>query len=890
MTEQPTFGRWLKLRRSGMGLTQVQLGEQVGYAGETIRKVEADELRPSRQMAERLASVLDIAQDDRAAFIRFARDEGFENLVSLPEKKVNIPPAPSTLRAHVAPESDRLPHLSPPIPREPLIGRDWEITVVQNLLLRPNVGLVTLTGPGGVGKTRLALQIAANLYTHSRPGEGPLFPDGVYFVPLASLEDADLVLPAIAQMLEVSEAGRQPLLSLVQKHLQDKRLLIVLDNFEQIVNAGTMLSSLLQATPGLKLLVTSRTVLRLRQEHHFAVPPLALPDALAQTTQNPSASDLSQLMQSAAIRLFSDRAQAAQADFAVTSENIAAISAICQQLDGLPLAIELAAARIRLLPPSAMLARLGNQLKFLTGGAQDLPKRQQTMRTTLAWSYDLLTEVEKVLFRRIALFVGGCTLEAVETICNADGRLAEDTLEYLAALIDKSLLQQQINPSGAARFVSLRVIREYALEELRQHGEVEAIQQHYAAYFLQLAETAEIELNGNKQKEWLEQLSLEHDNLRAVLEWSITDGDAEMGLRLAAALWRFWQISGYYHEAYRWLAALLGRTNKRTTVRAKALHAAGHCIGIEGNYEMAQRYLEESLAIGRELNDPFCIALALHGLGNRALDQGDYETACVRFEESLHIRRATGDRAGMAASLNNLGIAAYEQGNYTASRQLHEESLALKRELGDQQGIASSLNNLGNLATNRGDFKTAHQLHEESLLLKRALGDQQGIATSLNNLGVVARNERDYHTAQLRLDESRTLHRAIGNKRGEALALYNLGDTARQAGDNSLSLRYYKESLRIRKDVGDKQGIAECFAGLADVLQVYQQSEQSVQLLAAASAILESIAGALEQAERANFEQAVTAMRTTLGEDRFTELWNAGCGLTIEQASALALA
>jgi predicted ATPase/transcriptional regulator with XRE-family HTH domain len=887
--DHPTFGRWLKLRRRSLGLTQAQLGQKIGYAGETIRKVEADEQRPSRQMAENLATVLEIAKEERIAFIRFARDEAIGDEVVLPVQGRSFSPPLPAQPTHASSLDLPSTKRSLPVPRDPLIGREWEVTVVQNLLLRPSVGLVTLIGPGGVGKTRLALQVAANLRDHTIPEAEPYFMAGVYFVPLAALDDPALVLPAIAQTLEVREAEGQSLLSSVQTHLHEKQLLLVLDNFEQVVSAGLLLSELLQAAPRLKLLVTSRSVLRLRGEHQFAVPPLTLPDNLHAAPPS-SAPDLDRWMQFPAMRFFVERAQAAQADFAVTSQNLATISAICQQLDGLPLAIELAAAKVRLLPPQAMLTRLGSQLKLLTGGAHDLPARQQTMRATLAWSYELLSEAERCLFRRLAPFVGGCTLDAAERVCNVDGVLVMDTLDCLSSLIDKSLLQQKVDARGEPRFVLLRVVREYALERLIESGEAAAIRQQLASFFLTFVATAEQALTGNEQQVWLERLGVEYDNLRTVLEWSTTEGNEEIGLRIAGALWRFWQIRGYYHEAHRWLAGLLSKSADWTPARAKALDAAGFFVAKQGDYGSARLCHEESLAIGRQFSDQHAIARALHSLGNIAFDQGDYSAAYALFEESLLIRRTLADKPGMAASLNSLGIIAYEQGDYPRAGELYGESLLLKRELGDQQGIAASLNNLGNVAMSQGDHDAARRLHQESLALKRGVGDQQGIATSLNNLARIAIEQCDYPTARALFTESLALHDAIGNKRGAALALNNLGEVARREGNYQASCGLYKECLVIRQGLGDKQGIAECVAGLAEVARAQQQMAQAAQLLSATAALLAAIGGCLEPVERAIYDGSVLAVQSALGEENFASAWSAGRAMTLEQVIAFALA
>src|SRR6266566_5131809 len=557
----------------------------------------------------------------------------------------------------------RLPNL--PAQLSPLIGREHEIQALCTLLRRAEVRLVTLTGIGGVGKTRLGLEVATHLL-----GD---FPDGVCFVPLAPISDPDLVIATIAQTLGIQEAGEQPLLDLLQAHLRDKRLLLLLDNFEQVLAAAPGLADLLSGCPQLKILVTSRAVLHLHGEHEFSVPPLALPDLI----HLPEREALSQY---AAVALFLQCAQAARPNFQLTPANTRVIAEICVRLDGLPLAIELAAARIKLLPPRALLTRLEYRLQVLTSGARDAPKRQQTLRNTLAWSYDLLDAREQWLFRRLSVFAGGYTLEAVEGLSTALGEKPADVLDGVASLMDKSLLRQVEQEGEEPRLLMLATIREYALEALTASGEMESTRQAHAAYYLALAEQAELELGGPQQGAWLDRLEREHDNLRAALSWSLEQaGDEEAGqrqeiaLRFGGALWKFWWTHGHWSE---------GRTFLE---RAVALS-------------------EESLALFRELEDQRGIALSLSTLGNVAWVKGDTAGADSLLKEAVALFREVDDKEFAAYSLFSLALLASSQGEYARARALYEEGLALFREIEHKKGIAHTLSHLAQaLFDSQGD-------------------------------------------------------------------------------------------------------------------------------------------------------------------------------------------
>jgi predicted ATPase/class 3 adenylate cyclase len=609
-----------------------------------------------------------------------------------------------------------------PVQSTPFIGREQEMATVQHLLRRKDVRLLTLIGPGGTGKTRLGVQVAAELSED--------FADGVFFVDLAPISDPTLVVPTIAQTIGIGEASDQTLLERLKEEMQQKQALLLLDNFEQVVVAAPQVADLLSACPQLKVIVTSRQVLHVQAEREFAVAPLALPDPKR-------LSDLAVLSHYAAVALFIQRAQAVKPDFQLTNANARAVVEICARLDGLPLAIELAAARMKLLPPQSLLGRLGQRLIVLTSGVRDVPARQQTLRNTIVWSYNLLDAAEQRLFRWLSVFVGGCTLEAVEAVCGSLGNDAGHVLDEVASLIDKSLLQQTEQEGEEPRFVMLETIREYGLECLTTSGEMEDTQRAHAMYYFALAERAASEVTGPQQAAWLERLEREHGNLRAAMSWSLGRGRAgesmEMALRLSGTLQRFWMVRGHYSEGRNDLErALAASEGVAASVRAQALNTAGSLAFAQGDNEQAVALCEESLALFRDLGDRRGIAYSLYWLGEAARDRGDLSTARSLIEEALVLFREAGEKERVAWSLSTLGELDSFQGEYTRAHALCGESLVLFRNLENKEGIAFSLFALAKLLfVSQGDPARVRSLLEEELALSRELGNKNAIAASL---------------------------------------------------------------------------------------------------------------------------------------------------------------
>jgi predicted ATPase len=610
------------------------------------------------------------------------------------------------------------------------LGREDEVREICALLRHKDVRLVTLTGPGGIGKTHLALQVGAEMVN--------MFADGVWFVSLSRLADPALVLPTIAQTLGLQEAAGHPLSAFLRDHVRMRQLLLVLDNFEQVVEAAPAVAELLARSPGLMALVTSRMALRLQGEREYPIPSLALP-VVRPPARPPS---IEEVMDSPAVALFVARALAHAPNFHLTRATAPIVAAICARLDGLPLAITLAAAQIKVLPAPALLRRLEPRLPLLTGGARDLPERQHTMRATLDWSYDLLPPEEQRLFRRLAIFVGGFTLEATEVICAApEGAepLGLDVLEGLGTLVDQSLVQQLVGDEaegegGEARFRLLYVVREYALERLEASGEADALRRAHAQYYLGQVEERALAVWGAGSGSWMAWLEREHDNFRAALGWTQEKGEAEIGLRLVGALGRFWAVRGHLREGRAWVEGLLTLGGGSEAVRARALFVGGLLTMWQGDLAAAVRWLEQATALARAVGDQRTAASALNALGTIDLHRNDMQGAEARYEESLALMRQAEDQRGIAAALLNLGVSVFYQGNLERADASFVEALALFREVGDRNSIAVALADRGGVARRRGEGPQALALGREALALAHELDDPRRCADILEEL------------------------------------------------------------------------------------------------------------------------------------------------------------
>jgi predicted ATPase/class 3 adenylate cyclase/DNA-binding XRE family transcriptional regulator len=773
------------------------------------------------------------------------------------------------------------------LPIEPttFIGREKAVATLCDLARSPDVRLLTLTGTGGVGKTRLSLQVAAEL--------SELFADGVYLVPLAPVSDHEQVVPAIAQTLSIGEVGDQPLLALVKSVLKEKRILLLLDNFEQVSNAALQIADLLSACPKLKVLVTSRVALHVRAEQEYAVPPFSVPN-----TKRPP--NLDTLEQYESVALFIARAQAVKPDFQVTNANAPAVAGICARLDGLPLAIELAAARVKFYQPQALLARLEQGLALLSGGARDLPARQRTLREAIAWSYDLLSSQEQALFRRLAVFVDGCIEEAAAEVCFAVGELADDVLETLFSLVDKSLLRQvewEEGEESEPRFWMLQVLREFGLERLSDAQELDTTRTAHALYFLAKAEEAEPYLQGDESSRWFTKLEQEHENLRAALNWLLeqarfrVDGEedrrwAELAMRLSGALYWFWNIHGHFREGRSFLErALAVREGVAAPVQIKVLYAATVLAITQDDLERAEQLCRESLSLSQELGDPVDRVTVLWQLGFVAWARCQYVEARAQFEEAVAIYQKLGDTYNEARTLAYLARVFAAQGEYVRARALSEESLRLSQALGNKARIAFALYELARVRfLAQDDFAQASVLAERCLALYREVGDTQYIAVLLSLQGEMHLILGELAQAHELLEESVVTFKELGDRWSTAETLLAFARLAVSQGELAAARVRYQDSLELAREIDAKNLIASALEGAGTVVATQGELEWAARLWGTAQVLRVAIGAPLPPVYRADYDAALNTTRTRLGEEVFATALAEGGDMTLEQA------
>ena len=810
-----TFGDLLSRYRISAGLTQEALSAGSGLSVDAISLLERGLRRaPRSATVTALADALRLDDADREAFSAAAQ--------RATETRTRHPP-PSTpeLRA----------------PPSPLIGREDELARVRALLTRSDTPLVTLTGPPGVGKTRLALEVALTLRDD--------FADGVFAVALSPLQSAELVPAAIRRALGLREMGTVAPLETVIAFCRSRRVLLLLDTFEHLMAATPLVVDLLTRCPSARLLLTSRAPLRIRDEHELAVPPLRLPDPGSGGLASPEA-----LASVPAVTLFVQRAAAVVPGFRLDAGNAAAVAGVCRRLDGLPLALELAAPWIRVMSPEELQRRLRRRLELLVEGPRDLPERQRTMRATLGWSHDLLDAAQRAVFRRASVFAGSAPLEGIESVCRSVGEVPGGVLPALARLVDQSLVLRQEGPAARTRIAMFEIVREYGRELLDDAGETDAAMRACAEYYLSEASAGLPRLMGPDQAILLTRLEWEHENVQAVLRWALQDGHGDLAVRLAVASWRYWYLGGHRQEGWRALELLLASAAvPRAKIRAEALHAAGTLAWSQGALERSAERLAESLDISRELGDRRCIANALNGSGVVAAMRGDYGNAESRFQEALTLYRQLDDRAAVAQALGNLAAALDQLGDLSRGWAMHEEALGILRQLGSPVGTCLALVSLAELARRGGDLDQAEARLEEAVALVRDLNAPYALA----------------------------------------FAISNLADLERTRCDRAAARAHYAEGIRLFGSIGDQVNIASCVERLA-LLACDEGRPFSAARLYGAAAAMRTASGSRPQpfAHREH-EQALVTISEQLGAAAFAAAQAAGAALSFDAALSEAL-
>ena len=753
-----------------------------------------------------------------------------------------------------------------PVQLTNFIGREKELKHAKELF--NDTHLLTLTGSGGAGKTRFSLQAGADLIDD--------FANGVWFIELAAISDPVFLPVTINNALGIKEEPMKTPEETLTDYLKDKEILLILDNCEHLINACADLTErLLTSCPKLNIIATSREALNCDGEQTYRIPPLTQP--------NPDQKDTpEQLTQYESVRLFVERAIAVNPKFRVDNENAAALAEVCSRLDGIPLAIELAAARIKVLSVEKIYERLDDRFNLLTGGKRTALPRQQTLRALIDWSYDLLSDNEKILWSRLSVFSGGWTLEAAEEVCTYDSISKNEILDLLSQLTEKSII---IYDGTKDRYKILENIKQYGSEKLQDDT---VIFLQHLNYYLEFSEKAKPELQGESLKIWIDKIEADHRNFLSAIEWSINNDRLENGAVIADAVGKYWDISGFYSIGIRLFEIILknpGTLSK--SLNAKILSLAGYFKNINGDYEQGKKYLEKSLSLRKEIGDKKEIAGSLNNIGVIILEQGDFNQSKKYLEESLDIRKEIDDKTGIAFTLNNLGLFYINQGDYEHAKEYYEESLRIFQEIGDKNKISLTLSNLGILSYNQDNLEQAMKYQEESMEISKEIGDKNRIAYSLANLGNVSLIQRDFEHAKKHHEESLRIRMEIGAKPVIAEGINNLGNVAFILRDYELAEKHYKESLDIRKEIGSKPGIADSLNSLGNAAYGIGNFEKAIKLLCVAEVTFKSLGASLEKIEQKIKDKTIAELREQLSDDEFIKYWEEGKMMTLEEAVQL---